>query len=137
MSLGQGTLAWITPVSAGHPGQGLPPGEGGEGSPAPPIELPPVPPGTVAPPIALPPGEPSYPIVIPDPGPGLPPGTVWPPLNPGDGVQGKALLLCWVPGAHKFKWIVIEVPTMPELPSRPPAPGTPGHLPAPPERQPK
>ena len=56
---------------------------------------------------------PEHPIFIPE-RPGkppiqLPPGAVWPPFNPGDGIQGKALLFCWVPGVGK-KWIVVDVP---------------------------
>lgn len=45
----------------------------------------------------------------------MPPGTIWPPLNPGDGVQGKGLLLILVLGAdgvEKFKWLVIDAPGM-------------------------
>lgn len=123
---------------------------------APPITLPPVPPGF--PPIpdnTLPGygGRPSNPIFIPLPGrpdnslpgsggsidntlpgsggrpdnslPGsggsidntlpMPPGTIWPPLNPGDGVQGKGLLLILVLGAdgvEKFKWLVVDLPVI-------------------------
>jgi len=102
--------------------------------PSHPIEIPPLPPGVPEHPIALPPhgGEPSHPIFIP----GtpehpieLPPGFVWPPLNPGDGVQGKALLLAWVVGTKKYKWVVVEVPEF--YPSHPIAPG------GPPRPQPK
>jgi hypothetical protein len=148
----QGTLAWITPVSGGHPDQGLPgseypdqglPGGGGRPTrPSHPVALPPLPPG-VAPPIALPPtlwpptppgeGGPTNPIVIPGTPEhpiALPPGMVWPPLDPSDGVQGKALLLAWVVGTGKYRWVVVDVP---EGPSTLPLPG--GGLP--PRPQPK
>jgi hypothetical protein len=114
------------------------PGGGPGGHPSHPITLPPVPPGF--PPIpdnTLPSGgaRPSNPIFLPAepdntlPGkpPGtsggspdrpdntlpMPPGTIWPPLNPGDGVQGKGLLLILVIGAdgvEKFKWLVVDAP---------------------------
>lgn len=151
----QGTLAWITPVSGGHPDQGLPGGgeypdqglPGGGGRPSHPIALPPLPPGVPTPPIALPPtvwppqppsaGGPSNPIVIPGTPEhpiALPPGTVWPPLNPGDGVGGKALLLAWVVGTDKYRWVVVDVPPLhpAQLPGLAPdqgLPGTPGRQP--------
>ena len=138
-----GQLCYITPVSGGHPDQGLPPGE--PGTPTHPIELPPLPPGTKPEhPITLPPGggTPSHPIFVPiepahpiagePPTPShpiagggepvtpehpisLPPGTIWPPLNPGDGVQGKGLLLVIVVGSDgrsKYKWVVVDAPSI-------------------------
>lgn len=53
----------------------------------------------------------EHPIFLPD-KPGLPPGFVWPPFDPSDGLHGKVLLLCWVPGVGK-KWIVVDVPSLP------------------------
>jgi hypothetical protein len=96
-------LAWITPVaSAGHPDQGLPPGEPGspdQGLPTPPgiwppDSLPPLPPGIwPSPPVGVwPPTRPtvpSHPIVIypPHPGHGLP-GT---PGHPDQGLPPSGL----------------------------------------------
>lgn len=140
MSQGQFVAGWFTPVQGSlpplperpgwtpeHPWVPGGPGEGGEIEP--PIVLPPLPPGMVMPPIALPPtGEaPEYPIYIPSTPEHpiqLPPGTVWPPFNPGDALHGKVLLLVWVPGTGKHKWVVVEVPTT--LPPLPPIPGAPG-----------
>lgn len=85
----------------------------------PPITLPPLPPGWGPPPILPPTGiDPEHPIEVPDPPgrPSLPPGFVWPPFDPSDALQGKVLLLCWIPGVKKFKWIVIDVPPIPGLP---------------------
>jgi hypothetical protein len=105
----QGQLAWITPVSGGRPDQGLP--EVPPGTPTHPTELPPLPPGTPEHPIALPPLglEPSNPIFIPSTPThpiAPPPGTAWPPFNPGDGMQGKVVLLCWFPaqGSTSGSW---------------------------------
>ena len=110
-------LAVITPVE----GSDLP-GFGG-GIPnrpgiAPPIHIPPLPPG-IKPPETWPPpleigGGPVYPISIPEtPDNSLPtqPGRIWPPLNPSDGVQGKVLLLVWVVGTDRYRWVVVEAPT--------------------------
>lgn len=129
----KGELAWITPISGwpglpGSPEQGLPgtPEQGLPGTPEHPIVLPPLPPGV--PDQGLPPvsGTPEYPIEIPSTPEhpiNLPPGTVWPPFNPSDGLQGKVLLLVWVPGVNKHKWVVIEVPeTLPPMPTPPPRP---------------
>ena len=103
-------LALITPIGADMPGVG--------GGPIvrppialPPIALPPLPPGVVAPPIALPPtGEhPANPIVIPNPpDKPMPPGVVWPPLNPGDGIYGESIVLVWVVGTDKYRWVAIK-----------------------------
>lgn len=102
----------------------------------PPLVKPPLPPGVGEPGHPLPdpepepePGKPGLPIFLPD-EPGhplpLPPGTVWPPVNPGEGLQGKILLLCWIPGVGS-RWVVVELPPLPgwtpeHLPSQPPIP---------------
>jgi hypothetical protein len=123
----QGQLAYIVPVNPenGEPGK---PTQPWLPSPEHPIVLPPLPPGMEQPehPIVLPPaGEhPEYPIYIPGTPThpiALPPGTVWPPLNPGDGVQGKVLLLVVVIGSeeHKYRWVVVDAPTV--WPTPPPA----------------
>ena len=152
--MGPGQLVYVVPLttpeggSPSHPIAGLPgspshPIAGQPGSPSHPIAgypshpitLPPLPPETGAPehPIALPPnGEaPSWPIVLPGTPEhpiAAPPGTVWPPLGPSDGVPpGKALLLAWVVGTDKYRWVVIEVPVGPEHPWVPPSGGAPSH----------
>jgi hypothetical protein len=112
------TLAVITPVDpSGNPvdpgyGQGHP-----GGRPTHPIALPPLPPGQ-KPDNTLPSGPvypthgpifingtPEHPIA-------LPPAQVWPPLNPGDGIYGKSLVLVWVVGTDKYRWVSLEPPTM-------------------------
>lgn len=109
--------------------------------PLPPITIPPLPPGWGKPPVE-PPVQPDpgadieQPIYIPAP-PSWPPGVPFPPFNPGDGLSGKVLLVCWVPGTGKFKWICVDVPELPGLP-----PGWPDNPPArpqptPPEATPK
>lgn len=118
---GQFVAGWFTPLEPNVPTLPDKPEGGWGGRPVQP--LPPLPP--VDPPIDPPevgPGTPEHPIFIPDrPNlPQLPPGSVWPPFNPGDGVSGKVLMLCWIPGVGK-KWVVIEVPTM--WPPTPPAGG--------------
>lgn len=128
----QGQIALITPIELPDVGGGSPPAPSHPiaGFPSHPIELPPLPPGVEAPshPIVPPSGgeAPSYPIFIP----GTPehpivapPGTVWPPLDPSDGVAGKALILAWVVGTKKYRWVVVEVPTSPEHPWVPPSGG--------------
>jgi hypothetical protein len=128
---------WL-PGEPGEPTHPWRPGRPGVGQP-----LPPLPPGVEEDPghpIVLP-GEPGFPIEIPE-EPGqplpLPPGFVWPPFDPSEALSGKVLLLFWVPGVNKLKWIVIEVPeiTLPTPPAggwgKPTQP-----LPVPPEREPK
>lgn len=112
MNQGQQFLAgWFTPVGGNLPSLPEKPEHPPWGKPIQP--LPPLPP--VDPPIDPPEVDdgatPEHPIFLPD-KPNLPPGFVWPPFNPGDGIQGKALLLCWVPGVGK-KWIVVDVPSLP------------------------
>jgi len=115
---GMSQLAIITPVDAS--GNPIDPGygQGRPGIPHPPINsLPPVPPGVNVPDNTLPPGHahPSWPITIPikpDNTLPVPPGTIYPPLGPGDGIYGKSLLLVWVVGTDKYRWISIEAPGM-------------------------
>lgn len=125
--MGQPTLALITPIEYPSDGRPTHPIAGPPAFPTHPIQLPPLPPGLhPSHPIALPPtGErPSNPIYIPDVDidNSLPqaPGTVWPPLNPGDGVAGKGLLLIWVVGTDKYRWVVVDM-AAPWPPIAPPA----------------
>lgn len=108
MPQGQFVAGWFTPVgSAENPDRpSIWPGR-----PEHPIVLPPMPPGSGEKP-PEPPPHPEHPIFLPDTPEHpiqLPPGSVWPPFNPGDGIQGKALLLVWVPGVGS-KWIVVDLP---------------------------
>lgn len=138
MEKGQFVAGWFTPVS----GPGLPPlpdwgkpslpWEPGPEHPGHP--LPPLPPGVVDPPIEPEPGEPTHPITLPG-SPEhpitLPPGFVWPPFDPSDALQGKVVLLCWIPGVSKPRWVVVDLPefTLPTPPAGgiggtpPPRPG--------------
>lgn len=155
MSQGQFVTGWFTPLQGSLPPLPDRPGWKPEhpwepGGPYPGQPLPPLPPGVgggpIHPPEVLPPevpGVPGHPIEIPE-EPGqplpLPPGFVWPPFDPSDALSGKVLLLCWVPGVQKLKWVVIDVPEI-TLPTPPPGgwgSGKPGQLPEiPPGRQPK
>ena len=112
MQQGQFVAGWFTPLQGSAPGLPELPGRPPIGKPIKP--LPPLPPGVEEPthPIEIPegegppvevPGTPEHPITY-------PPGFVWPPFDPSDAIYGKALLLVWVPGVQKFKWVVIEVP---------------------------
>lgn len=131
MPQGQFVAGWFTPLEGNLPPLAQPPAGGIGGRP--PVTKPPLPPGVVdpTPPIEPPPegGEPEQPIFIPEEPTHpiqLPPGFVWPPFDPGDALQGKVLLLCWIPGVHKFKWVVIDVPPLPGWPPpgwQPPAGG--------------
>lgn len=133
--MGQGQLAYIVPLdlpTGGSPGVPTHPISGVGGHPSHPIALPPLPPGVEAPshPIVLPPegAEPSHPIIIPGTPEhpiAAPPGTIWPPLDPSDGVAGKALILVWVIGTQKHRWLVVDVPASPEHPWVPPTTGKP------------
>lgn len=134
MDKGQFVAGWFTPVTGGLPplpewGKPENPWDPG-GHPGHPI--PPLPPGVDPPdpPLEPEPGEPTHPIVIPAP-PTLPPGFVWPPFDPSDALSGKVLLLCWVPGVGKPRWVVVDLPefTLPTPPAGgiggtpPPRPG--------------
>lgn len=139
MPQGQFVAGWFTPLQENLPDK---PGWSPEhpwvpGQPHPGQPLPPLPPGVEGKPdhpIVLPPGEPGFPIEIPE-EPGqplpLPPGFVWPPFDPSEALAGKVLLLCWVPGVNKLKWVVVQLPdwkppegwTPPTIPPRPGGPG--------------
>lgn len=116
-------LGYFFPVSAGHPGQPLPPSWGSGNRPGQP--LPPIPPG-----LPVEPGKPTLPIVLPPelwpPGnhgpevmppiyiPGLPdkpitlpPGSIWPPLPPDLGIEGKVAILIWVSGVGS-RWFIYD-----------------------------
>lgn len=117
----------------GHPGQPLPPEEGGPVDPdygvdvgdRPPFEkpLPEPPPGLWPPPV------PSHPIVPVPPGVDLPPGMIWPPPGhpahpvapgrpPGQiappiaGPPSKFAVLVWIPG-YGFKYVVVDASLKP------------------------
>lgn len=117
MAQGEFIAGYFTPLERPE----LKPPAGGIGG-KPPVTKPPLPPGVtdpdpgtkpidpdaeVQPPIFIP-GTPEHPIV-------LPPGTIWPPVNPGAGLQGKILLLCWIPGVGS-RWVVVELPPLPGWP---------------------
>ncbi len=85
--------------------------------PAPPIVLPPLPPGTKPPVGTWPPRfDPNRPEIAPPifieddpPSSTLPiqPGQIWPPLNPGTGIGGKVLALVWIVGVG-YRWVVLQ-----------------------------
>jgi len=119
------TLAYITPVDPNNgpvdPGYGHPAGPGHPSN-----TLPPVPPGQNVPDNTLPSGpvRPSQPIFIPETPSNpiaLPPGHIWPPLNPGDGIYGKSLVLVWVVGTDKYRWVSLDRPAVwpPTSPAEP------------------
>lgn len=148
MSKGQFVTGWFTPLEGSLPPMpelpGPPAGGIGGRPPNRPMPIPPEPPGVggepghpIEPPTEG--GEPEQPIYIP----GtpehpitLPPGTVWPPFDPSEGLEGTVCLLVWVPGTGKCKWIVVQLPELPDW--KPPTIGKPIQpLPTPPEREPK